>query len=125
MGVTALAEAGTYGPETFHAFMDEYYSQSAIPLYAFLNVRKNGIQVSNILFNSVPGVEGISPYTYYTTEINGISLRFTAHSSNIPVRLILGLDDWEATAWNAVPRLSTPLSQESTVDCLAKRKSGP
>jgi dihydroorotase len=59
MGVTALVEAGTYGPETFSAFMDDYYARSVIPIYVFLNVRKNGIQVSNIIFNSVPGVEDV------------------------------------------------------------------
>lgn len=59
MGVTALVEAGTYGPETFSTFMDEYYNRSVIPIYMFLNVRKNGIQVTNILFDSVPGVEDV------------------------------------------------------------------
>lgn len=59
MGVTALAEAGTYGPETVEAFLDEYAAQAPIPVYLFLNVRKNGIQASNILFRSVPGVEDV------------------------------------------------------------------
>ena len=59
MGVTALADAGTYGPDTFSTFMETHYLNSIIPVYMFLNVRKNGIEVSNIIFNSVKGVEDV------------------------------------------------------------------
>jgi dihydroorotase len=57
MGVTALVDAGTYGPDTFSTFMEEHYVNTIIPVYVVLNVRKNGIEVSNIIFNSVKGVE--------------------------------------------------------------------
>lgn len=59
MGVTALVEAGTYGPETFPSFLENCCPGESIPVYLFLNVRKNGIQVSNMLFKSVPGVEDV------------------------------------------------------------------
>ena len=59
MGITAMVEAGTYGPETFDVFMSRCYKHANIPVYVFLNVRKNGIQVKNIFFKSQPGVEDV------------------------------------------------------------------
>ncbi|RJP76824.1 MAG: hypothetical protein C4522_17345 [Desulfobacteraceae bacterium] len=59
MGVTALVEAGTYGPETLPSFFENCCPGESIPVYLFLNVRKNGIQVSNVLFKSRPGVEDV------------------------------------------------------------------
>ncbi|WP_319407162.1 hypothetical protein [uncultured Desulfosarcina sp.] len=57
MGITAIVEAGTYGPETFDELINRYFERSHIPIYVFLNVRKNGIQFSNVLFKSKPGIE--------------------------------------------------------------------
>lgn len=86
MGVTALVEAGTYGPETFPAFMDEYYNQSRIPIYLFLNVRKNGIQVTNILFDSAPGVEDVEGaqqlVATYPNIIKGLKVRLDSMNTS-------------------------------------------
>ncbi|BBO77244.1 dihydroorotase [Desulfosarcina widdelii] len=59
MGITAMVEAGTYGPETFDAFMNRFCKHAKIPVYVFLNVRKNGIQIKNIFFKSKPGIEDV------------------------------------------------------------------
>lgn len=72
MGVTALVEAGTYGPDTFETFMEQYYHQANIPVYVFLNVRKNGIQYSNALLKSKPGVEDIDGARRLIDENPGI-----------------------------------------------------
>ncbi len=79
MGVTALVDAGTYGPETFPDFMERYYRTAAIPVYMFLNVRKNGIQFSNVIFKSVPGVEDVPGARRLTNQypniIKGLKVR--------------------------------------------------
>jgi dihydroorotase len=59
MGVTAIVEAGTYGPETFDDLMNRYLKRSTIPVYVFLNLRKNGIRYSDVLFKSKPGVDDV------------------------------------------------------------------
>jgi len=59
MGITAIVEAGSYGPETFETFMNRCCRHANIPVYVFLNVRKNGIRVRNIFFKSKPGTEDI------------------------------------------------------------------
>jgi len=72
MGVTAIVDAGTYGPETFHLFMKNYYHRSTIPIYVFLNVRKNGIQYSNVLYKSTPGVEDVDGTSRLIDQYPGI-----------------------------------------------------
>jgi len=59
MGVTALVDAGTYGPQTFNTFLTSYYNNSTIPLFCFLNVRKDGIKITNMFSNNNPGVEDV------------------------------------------------------------------
>jgi dihydroorotase len=59
MGVTAIVEAGTYGPETVDGLMNRYLKRSTIPVYVFLNLRKTGIRYSDVLFKSKPGVDDV------------------------------------------------------------------
>ena len=59
MGVTALVDAGTYGSQTFSTFLNTYYNNSNIPLFCFLNVRKDGIKLTNMFCNNDPGVEDV------------------------------------------------------------------
>lgn len=58
-GVTALLDAGTYGPETFHTFLDESHADSPIPLFSMLNLRKDGITLGNLMSPNGPGVEDV------------------------------------------------------------------
>lgn len=48
MGVTAVFDAGTYGPETFSNLYENYCKNSIIPVYSFMNLRKDGIMFSNV-----------------------------------------------------------------------------
>ncbi|WP_319522296.1 hypothetical protein [uncultured Desulfosarcina sp.] len=86
MGITAIVEAGTYGPETFEAFMNRCHRRANIPVYVFLNVRKNGIQYRNILFKSRPGVEDVNGacrlIDQYPHVIKGLKVRLD--SMNTP-----------------------------------------
>jgi len=49
MGATALVDAGTYGPQTFAAFVAETVEPSETPLFALLNLRADGLTLSNSL----------------------------------------------------------------------------
>jgi dihydroorotase len=86
MGITAMVEAGTYGSETFDAFMNRCHKFANIPVFVFLNVRKNGIQVKNIFFKSKPGVEDVDGarrlINQYPDVIKGLKVRLD--SMNAP-----------------------------------------
>lgn len=58
-GVTALVDAGTYGPGTFETFLESYYNKSGIPMYCFLNLRRDGIKLTNMFSANDPGVEDV------------------------------------------------------------------
>ncbi|WP_300672600.1 hypothetical protein [Desulfoluna sp.] len=58
-GVTALVDAGTYGPETFASFAEGIVPEAPIPLYAMLNLRKDGITLANLASPNGPGVEDV------------------------------------------------------------------
>lgn len=59
-GVTALVDAGTYGPETFNTFLESYYNKSGIPMFCFLNLRRDGIKLTNMFSANDPGVEDVN-----------------------------------------------------------------
>ena len=86
MGVTALVEAGTYGPETFHNFLRNYYTEESIPIYVFLNVRKKGIRASDVMFKSVPGVEDVEGARRLVMEypdiIRGLKVRLDSSNTS-------------------------------------------
>jgi len=78
-GVTALLDAGTYGPDTFHAFVDEIHADSPIPLFTMLNLRKDGITLGNLMSPNGPGVEDVDGarqlVTQYPHLIRGLKVR--------------------------------------------------
>jgi dihydroorotase len=58
-GVTALVDAGSFGPENFASFLIIMNANSHIPIYSFLNMRKRGITIANILTKNSPGTENV------------------------------------------------------------------
>lgn len=78
-GVTALLDAGTYGPETFHTFVNEIYADSPVPLFAMLNLRKDGITLGNLMSPNGPGVEDVDGarrlVRQYPNLIRGLKVR--------------------------------------------------
>ncbi len=79
MGVTALVDAGTYGPGTFSSFLKSYWKKSEIPMFCFLNVRKDGIKLTNMFTFNNPGVEDVEGAaglaTKYPDIIRGLKVR--------------------------------------------------
>ncbi len=129
MGVTALADAGTYGPETFNVFLDKHYNNAQIPLYAFLNLRKGGLTYTNILSKNVPGVEdaegAVGLIEKHPEIIKGLKVRTDSSntSENNPTFLAdvtagLGVD----LDMPVVYHLGNP--QPSILDYLKTTKSG-
>lgn len=86
-GVTALVDAGSYGPETFQLFLDNHYANSPIPIYSFLNLRKDGITLTNILTKNNPGTEdidgAISMASQYPDIVKGFKVRSDSSNSSM------------------------------------------
>lgn len=81
-GVTALVDAGSYGPDTFSLFLDNHYQNAAIPLYVYLNLKHDGITLTNILEKMKPGSEDIQGARSIAEAYPGIVKGFKVRTDN-------------------------------------------
>jgi dihydroorotase len=86
-GVTALVDAGSFGPGNFTHFLILMQANSRIPIYSFLNMRKRGITIANILTKNRPGTEDVEGALRLVEKhpdiIKGFKVR-SDHSNSLP-----------------------------------------
>lgn len=84
-GVTALVDAGTYGPETFRALADEIEPASPVPLFAMLNLRRDGITLTNLALPTGPEQVDVAGarrlVAQHPSLIRGLKVRTDASNS--------------------------------------------